>query len=227
MSENSEFYSIHPSRTALLIIDAQRVYSAKESPLCVSNFEETLTNINTLATACREKNMPVFVIQHVYDSNERDVGRLGDFKLQELWKEGTVYAQLDQRLTLDDSDIHLKKSRFSAFMNTSLESYLKALRVDTLIVTGFMTQYCSVTTARHAHDLDYKVIFAHDANDGPSLQDSGFGPVPIEDIKRVIHTVLSVGVAEVITTCEAMKRIPQSEHVLPKNETLLREFARS
>ncbi len=112
-------------------------------------------------------------------------------------------------------------------MNTSLESYLKALKVDTLIVTGFMAQYCSVTTARHAHDLDYKVIFAHDANDGPSLQDSGFGALPIEDIKRVIHTVLSIGVAEVITTSEAVKRIHQSEHLLPKDETLLREFAHS
>ena len=227
MSNSPGVYSIDPSRTALLIIDAQKVYSAKESPLCVSDFEGTLANINTLATACREKNMPVFVIQHIYDSNERDVGRLGDFKLQELWKEGTAYAQLDQGLTLDESDIRLKKSRFSAFMNTSLESYLKALKVDTLIVTGFMTQYCSVTTTRHAHDLDYKVIFALDANDGPSLQDSGFGPVPIEDIKRVVHTVLSVGVAEVITTSEVAKRIHQTEQLLPTGEERVGEFAHS
>ena len=86
---------------------------------------------------------------------------------------------------------------------------MKPLNVDTVIVTGFMTQYCSVTAARHAHDLDYKVIFVSDANDGPSLPDTGFGAVPIEDIKRVIHTALSVGVAEVIDTRETVGRIEQ------------------
>jgi len=207
MAKEKEGYGISPSRTALLIIDAQKVYSAKDSPLCVSDFDGTIGNINALAAACRESGMPVFVIRHVYDADERDVGRLGDFGLQGLWKDGTAYAEIDPDLTVNGSDIQIKKSRFSAFMNTPLEAYLKSLNVDTVIVAGFMTQYCSVTTARHAHDLDYKVVFVRDANDGPSLQDTGFGAAPIDDIKRAIHTTLSIGVAEVIPTSEALNRI--------------------
>ena len=211
MSQKNKLYEIIPSRTALLIIDAQQVYASPESPLCVSDFEGTITNINNLATACRENGMPVFVIQHVYDSDDRDVGRLGDFGLQGLWKSGTDFARLDPRLSVADSDIHFEKTRFSSFTNTPLESYLKSLDIDTVIITGFMTQYCSVTATRHAHDLDYRVIFVSDANDGPSLPDTGFGVVPIEDLKRVIHTTLSVGVAEVVDTQETLNRIQQRQ----------------
>ena len=211
-------YDLPSNRTALLIIDAQKVYSSIESPLCVSDFPGTIANINTLAKACRERGMPVFVIRHVYDSDERDVGRLGDFGLQGLWKEGAIYAEMDPNLSVSGSDIQIEKSRFSAFMNTSLEAYLKSMNIDTVIVTGFMTQYCSVTTARHAHDLDYKVVFAVDANDGPSLQDTGFGNAPIEDIKRAIHTVLATGVAEVVPTSEVVSRIAQAAPLLQETQ---------
>ena len=125
MSQTRKLYDIDSSRTALLIIDAQQVYANPESPLCVSDFDGTVSNINNLAAACRENSIPVFVIQHVYDSDDRDVGRLGDFGLQGLWKSGTEFAELDPRLTVTDSDIHFEKTRFSSFTNTPLESYMK------------------------------------------------------------------------------------------------------
>ena len=211
MSQKKKVYDLDMGRTALLIIDAQQVYSSPESPLCVSDFPGTIGNINELAMACRNSDMPVFVIKHIYDPQGRDVGRLGDFGLQDLWKKGTEFAKLDPRLTVAESDIQFEKTRFSSLMNTPLESYLRASDIDTVIVTGFMTQYCSVTAARHAHDLDYRVVFVSDANDGPSLPDTGFGAVPIEDVKRVIHTTLSIGVAEVIDTQEAVSRIRGAE----------------
>ena len=53
MSQKKTLYEIDPSRTALLIIDAQQVYASPESPLCVSDFEGTIANINDLAAACQ------------------------------------------------------------------------------------------------------------------------------------------------------------------------------
>jgi biuret amidohydrolase len=92
------------------------------------------------------------------------------------------------------------KTRYSAFVNTRLESILKTWGVDTLVISGLMTQYCSVTTARHAHDLDYRVIFVADANAGPDLPDLGFGAVPHADALRVIATSLAAGIADVTDT---------------------------
>jgi nicotinamidase-related amidase len=92
------------------------------------------------------------------------------------------------------------KTRYSAFVNTRLESILKTWGVDTVLITGLMTQYCSVSTARHAHDLDYRVIFVADANAGPDLPDLGFGEVPHADALRVIATSLAAGIADVTDT---------------------------
>jgi nicotinamidase-related amidase len=69
-----------------------------------------------------------------------------------------------------------------------------------VLITGLMTQYCSVTTARHAHDLDYRVVFVVDANAGPDLPDLGFGEVSHDDARRAIATALAGGVAEVADT---------------------------
>jgi nicotinamidase-related amidase len=77
---------------------------------------------------------------------------------------------------------------------------LKTSGADTLLITGLMTQYCSVTTARHAHDLDYRVVFVADANAGPDLPDLGFGAVPHDDARRVIATALAGAIAEVVDT---------------------------
>ncbi|MCA1636687.1 MAG: isochorismatase family protein, partial [Acidobacteria bacterium] len=63
---------------------------------------------------------------------------------------------------------------------------------------------CSVTTARHAHDLDYKVIFVEDANAGPDMPDVGFGPVPHAEIMRAVATSLAGGIADVVKTDEVI-----------------------
>jgi nicotinamidase-related amidase len=70
-----------------------------------------------------------------------------------------------------------------------------------------MTQYCSVTTARHGHDLDYRIVFVVDANAGPDLPDAGFGAVSHADARRVIATSLAGGIADVIDTEAAVRAL--------------------
>lgn len=200
-------YEIKNNKTALLIIDAQKEYSNEERPLFTSDFKETIEKINIISNACRKSGIPVFLVKHVHDSKGRDVGRMGDFSSDEVFVQDGEFTEFDASLDVDDVDIIITKTRYSAFVNTNIESYLKSLNIDTLLITGFMEGYCSVTTARHAHDLDYKVIFVSDANSGPVFGDLGFGEVSAEDIKRVIATLLSGGVAEVINTEETIKRM--------------------
>jgi nicotinamidase-related amidase len=104
-------------------------------------------------------------------------------------------------------DVVVTKSRYSAFVNTELESILRGNRIDTVVIAGLMTQYCSVTTARHAHDLDYKVVFVRDANAGPDLPDLGFGAVSHAEAQRVILTMLAGGVADIQTTADVVSAL--------------------
>lgn len=200
-------YQIQKQKTALLIIDAQKEYSGSDRPLYTADFAETANNINRLSEQFRNNGMPVFLVRHVHDADGRDVGRMGDFSTDEVFTKGSTFTDIDPLIITAENDILIEKTRYSSFVNTNLESYLKTLQVDTIIITGFMVGYCCVTTARHAHDLDYRVIYANDANSGPAFGDLGFGDISIEEIKKVVATLLAGGVAEVITTDEIINRI--------------------
>mgnify|MGYP003646043020 CR=1 FL=1 len=53
-------------------------------------------------------------------------------------------------------DYYTEKSVYSA-ITVPVAAKLEELGVDTVIVTGFMTQYCVVTTSRAAHDYGLQV----------------------------------------------------------------------
>lgn len=200
-------YPADKTTTSLLIIDAQKEYSDASRPLYTENFKATVDNINKISKQCRANGIPVFIIKHVHDPSGKDVGRMGDFSTDEVFTNGSPFTNIDEAVITDSSDIVIEKSRYSSFVNTNLESYLKSLKIDTLIITGFMSGYCCVTTARHGHDLDYKVIYVNDATSMPVFGDLGFGDATLQDIKKIIATLLAGGVAEVVTTDETLSRL--------------------
>jgi ureidoacrylate peracid hydrolase len=193
-------YEPDPARTALLVIDAQREYFDPDGALFTEHAAEILENLLALLDGARRSGTRVVWIRHVMAADGTDAGRMGDFDDTPSFVAGTSGVEITPRLVPEDGEPIVDKTRYSAFVNTRLESILKTWGVDTLLITGLMTQYCSVTTARHAHDLDYRVIFVADANAGPDLPDLGFGEVPHADALRVIATSLAGGIADVVST---------------------------
>jgi nicotinamidase-related amidase len=55
------------------------------------------------------------------------------------------------------------KHRYSAFYNTDLETVLRCLKVEDVVVAGVMTNMCCESTARDAYYRDYRVFFLADA----------------------------------------------------------------
>jgi nicotinamidase-related amidase len=60
-------------------------------------------------------------------------------------------------------DLTIIKHRISAFYATSLEAFLRANQIQNLIICGISTDMAVQTTAREAHDKDYKVIIVSNA----------------------------------------------------------------
>lgn len=193
-------YELEPSRTALLVIDAQREYFDDDGALYTPHAAEIRDRLVLLLEAARGAGAQVIFIRHVVAADGSDAGRMGDFDDSPSFIAGTKGVEIIPELAPAQPEPVVDKTRYSAFVNTRLESILKTSGADTLLITGLMTQYCSVTTARHAHDLDYRVVFVADANAGPDLPDLGFGAVSHDDARRVIATSLAGGVAEVVDT---------------------------
>ena len=193
-------YEPEPARTALLVIDAQREYFDADGALFTEHAAEILENLLALLDGARRSGLRVVWVRHVMAADGSDAGRMGDFDETPSFVAGTKGVEIIPQLIPGADEPVVDKTRYSAFVNTRLESILKTWGVDTVLITGLMTQYCSVTTARHAHDLDYRVIFVADANAGPDLPDLGFGDVPHADALKVIATSLAGGIADVTGT---------------------------
>jgi biuret amidohydrolase len=202
-------YELVPSRSALLIIDAQREYFDADGALFTPNAEGIRDNLVRLVAAARDTGTQVIFVRHVQAPDGSDAGRMGDFDDTPSFVAGTKGVEVIADLAPDPGEPVVDKTRYSAFVNTRLESILKTSGVDTVIVAGLMTQYCSVTTTRHGHDLDYRMVFVIDANAGPDLPDLGFGSVQHADTLRVIATALAAGIAEVLDTETTIGRLTQ------------------
>jgi nicotinamidase-related amidase len=203
-------YELEPARTALLVIDAQREYFDEDGALFTPHAAEIRENLTRLIDAARAAGAQIVFIRHVMAADGGDAGRMGDFDDSASFVAGTTGVELADGIVPQGSEPVVDKTRYSAFINTRLPSILKTSGVDTLIITGLMTQYCSVTTARHGHDLDYRVVFVSDANAGPDLPDLGFGAVPHDEAMRTIATSLAGGIAEVVQTETAVAELERA-----------------
>lgn len=78
---------------------------------------------------------------------------------------GTPGHALWKGIRAEPGDIRVVKNRPSAFIQGSsdLDARLRARGIDTLIITGTLTNACCEASARDAAALNYKVIFVGDA----------------------------------------------------------------
>ena len=169
------FETLDPARTALVVIDMQRAFVDEGAPMEVPVARGIVPNINRLASAMREAGGAVmwiamtmaesgpdhFPIYYEYFFQEE-----GRRRHREALTEGSelhaIYPALDVRA---DEDLVLK-NRFSAFIQGSsdIDARCKARGIDTVIITGTLTDVCCESSARDAMMLDYRVLMPADAN---------------------------------------------------------------
>jgi ureidoacrylate peracid hydrolase len=84
---------------------------------------------------------------------------------QDAFTPGAHDWQLWPEIEVDEVDTVIDKHRFSAFTpgTCSLHEQLQAAGIDTVIVSGTLTNCCCESTARDAMQNNYRVIMAADA----------------------------------------------------------------
>lgn len=190
-------------KKALLVIDVQKVYTSPTSELFCPDSPATIQRINALIQEFRSAGEPVVYVRHVHKTDGSDLGRMFDFSGQ--WdgtfnfKAGTEEVEYDDHLLSPKGEIELTKSRYSSFAGTPLHEKLRELEVDTVVVCGFMTNFCCDCTARHAHDLDYYVDFVLDATGTP-----GTRTMDEEAVRKAVSDFISAGIARVWNTEELL-----------------------
>jgi nicotinamidase-related amidase len=190
--------------TALLVVDAQRIYTEKGRELYCKNAGQTVRRINQLIERFRAKKQPVIFIRHQHRRDGSDLGRMFDFAGPAAdfgFKEKTEDVEYDKALAVPAKPDEIVKSRYSSFAGTGLHEKLKKLGVTRVVVTGFMTNFCCDTTARDAHDLDYYVDFILDATGTP-----GTATMDQVKIRDAVGEFLGSGFARVMSTRDFLKQ---------------------
>lgn len=161
--------------TALLVVDLQNVFMLPPYPTEVPLAREIVPNVNRLAQATRGAGGTVVWIQMTHDEKDQrswsvfydHVGNASNRAegLKRLGR-GTHGQALYDTLDVLPADLKIEKNRFSAFIQGSsdLDRLLKARGIDTVIVTGTVTNTCCELTARDAMMLNYKTVMVSDAN---------------------------------------------------------------
>jgi nicotinamidase-related amidase len=64
---------------ALLLIDVQKIYTTKGSPLYVEGNEQAIANMNRLIESAKAAGDLIVYVRHQHNENGSDAGRMFDF----------------------------------------------------------------------------------------------------------------------------------------------------
>lgn len=164
-------FSIIKDHCVLLVIDMQDEFVKPHfCPYWVPESTRQVPKIKQMINACRRMGIPViytvFGRTHAYLDRPKSGAYMPnrfpdlDFDDAGLFVEGKIYHEF----TPLEDEIVIFKPSYGAFYDTPLETILKNLEKDTVIISGTMTNFCCGTTARQAYERGYKVIFGSDIN---------------------------------------------------------------
>lgn len=148
-------------KPALLIIDMQNDGIKPDSRLYCPAAVGLIPTINRLASTARAHNLPVIWVCQEHRRQLTDFGREADISPVHC-VEDSYGAQLIDGLERLPQDYKVIKRRYSGFYNTDLEVLLRCLQVDTVVVTGMITDGCVLMTAMDAHARDFYVRVVSD-----------------------------------------------------------------
>ena len=159
---NTHKLKLNLGKSALLVIDMQRYFLETNSPTFICGGLAILSNVKALINFYREKGRPIIYTCHVHHPDGIDAGIMG-WWWQGMCKEGTEEAKIYPEIEPLPEEKIIYKHRYSAFYNTDLETILRCLKIEDLVIAGIMTNMCCESTARDAYFRDYRIKFLADA----------------------------------------------------------------
>lgn len=183
-----------PARSALLVIDVQNDYCHPKGALGrhgadLGSVEPALANIRRLIEAARAAGAIVIFIRNWHQAWTNSPGWRARVPRQSEAAQAGSWGAEFYGVAPTSGEPVIDKQRYDAFIGTPLDSALRALGRATLVMTGFGTNVCVESTARHAVFLDYHIVFTSDATgtaDGQPAHEATlatiarhFGPVAV------------------------------------------------
>jgi ureidoacrylate peracid hydrolase len=170
------FDDIEPGRLAHICVDMQYGFMEQGAPVEVPAARGIVDNINQISAAVRGAGGTNVFLRFTTpaDAGQEDAAwsnfarRMGPEAAathRAAFTPGNHYWDLWDTLDVQPEDVVVDKHRFSGFTpgTSTLDAELKTRGIDTVLITGTLTNCCCESTARDAMQLNYRVLVAADA----------------------------------------------------------------
>ena len=156
-------YGAHP---ALVNIDLANAWTRPDHAFSCEGMDTIIPSVQELLAAARAKGVPVVYTTTAYDNVDGphpDSG-LWQHKIPaERLRTGAEAVEIDGRIAPAAGETVIVKKRASAFHGTFLAGYLRAARVDTVLLTGVTMSACVRNTAEDAIAEGFRPIVVREA----------------------------------------------------------------
>jgi len=158
---NTHTMQLNREKSALLVVDMQQFFLDPASPTFTCGGLAILPNLKRLIHGFRQAGRPVIFSRHVHHPGLLDAGIMG-WWWEGMCLEGSSESEIHPEIQPLPGEKVIMKHRYSAFYNTDLETILRVLKVEDLVMSGIMTNMCCESTTRDAYFRDYRVFFLAD-----------------------------------------------------------------
>lgn len=204
-------------RRALVVVDVQNDYDGGNLAIQHPPFAETVVNVARAMDAAAAAGIKVVVIKQMAPETSP------------IFARGSHGGELHPEIAGRARDHYVEKTLPSAFTGTDLEAWLRANAIDTIVVAGYMTHNCDLSTIIHAVHMGFAVEFLSDASGSVPYANSA-GYASAEDIHRVVSVVLQSRFAAVLKTAEWIDclktgKLPERDTIYASNQRALQRNA--
>lgn len=213
-------FGVNPGKTALMIIDMQygsahrdygHIKRAREagagdafSYYLDRVWHTVVPNLQRLQQACRGAGIPVIHV-HIASATPDGSDTSWRYKCLGIIRPlGSKEAGILEELAPLPGEVVLRKTTSSAFISTNAHRVLRNMGIDTIIMTGVVTNSCVESSTRGAGDLGFKVLLVDDAC-------ATYTPEAHQVSLRYLHRNFAI----VTTTQEVLRQIAEARKAIP------------
>lgn len=199
-AKNKDLHGSAPERcpVALLMVDVINDLEFEGGDKVLRHALPMAKRLAALAGRARSAGIPV-----IYANDNFGKWR-SDFRmtLEHCLNDGVRGERIPKLLAPEQSDYFVLKPKHSAFFATTLDTLLKYLETETLILAGIATDRCVLFTAGDAHMRDFHLLVPNDCSAAETRRDhqqaialmkekfdARIGASPSLDLKHLVQRI--------------------------------------
>ena len=181
-------FEIRPGKTALLLIDMQKLVSSEalfrealdagfpegEVREALREYDQrvkrAVKNAQRILGACRKKGYDIMHVklgaQTSAPRHTAKINRKAGFIVPMDSEEGRFFEEVKPA----KGELVFPKTNGGAFTGTNLDFVMRNMDIESIIVTGFLTDQCVLATTIYGGDIGYDVLLVEDACTGTTKE---------------------------------------------------------